>query len=418
MPMNEYPITEIKERDVYTVSQITTIIRTILEDEFPNIAIKGEISNFRPSSTGHYYFSLKDNEALISAVMFKSRISNLNFKLENGIVVIARGSISVYPKRGNYQLICETIERAGEGDILALIEARKKKLQTEGIFAPERKKKLPRIPKRIAVVTSPTGAAIRDILRVLKRRNMSVNLTILPTPVQGEEAAEIIAQRIRTANRFKLGDVIIVTRGGGSLEDLLPFYEENVARAIAESDIPVISAVGHEIDVTISDLAADVRAPTPSAAAEMVSASREELLSQITYLKNFITHQITQRLERYRLIMNNFTPENLNRYFKLMVERYIIRLDDAKEQLISRINTIITEAKHRRELATNTIVTSSPRETLKRGFAIVTDKETGKILRNANQININETINITLYRGKLKASVTEKTEGEKTNEEL
>ncbi len=418
MPMNEYPITEIKERDVYTVSQITTIIRTILEDEFPNIAIKGEISNFRPSSTGHYYFSLKDNEALISAVMFKSRISNLNFKLENGIVVIARGSISVYPKRGNYQLICETIERAGEGDILALIEARKKKLQAEGIFAPERKKKLPRIPKRIAVVTSPTGAAIRDILRVLKRRNMSVNLTILPTPVQGEEAAEIIAQRIRTANRFKLGDVIIVTRGGGSLEDLLPFYEENVARAIAESDIPVISAVGHEIDVTISDLAADVRAPTPSAAAEMVSASREELLSQITYLKNFITHQITQRLERYRLIMNNFTPENLNRYFKLMVERYIIRLDDAKEQLISRINTIITEAKHRRELATNTIVTSSPRETLKRGFAIVTDKETGKILRNANQININETINITLYRGKLKASVTEKTEGEKTNEEL
>ncbi len=418
MPMNEYLITEIKERDVYTVSQITTIIRTILEDEFPNIAIKGEISNFRPSSTGHYYFSLKDNEALISAVMFKSRISNLNFKLENGIVVIARGSISVYPKRGNYQLICETIERAGEGDILALIEARKKKLQTEGIFAPERKKKLPRIPKRIAVVTSPTGAAIRDILRVLKRRNMSVNLTILPTPVQGEEAAEIIAQRIRTANRFKLGDVIIVTRGGGSLEDLLPFYEENVARAIAESDIPVISAVGHEIDVTISDLAADVRAPTPSAAAEMVSASREELLSQITYLKNFITHQITQRLERYRLIMNNFTPENLNRYFKLMVEHYIIRLDDAKEQLISRINTIITEAKHRRELATNTIVTSSPRETLKRGFAIVTDKETGKILRNANQININETINITLYRGKLKASVTEKTEGEKTNEEL
>ncbi len=395
-----------KNQSFYTVSQITTIIRTILEDEFPEVAIKGEISNFRPSSTGHYYFSLKDNDALISVVMFKSRIPNLNFKLTDGMVVIAKGAISVYPKRGTYQLICETVELAGEGDILALIEERKRKLQAEGLFDQSRKKPIPIMPNRIAVITSPTGAAIRDILRVLKRRNMGINLIILPAPVQGDDAAEIISQQLRVANKYKLGDVIIVTRGGGSLEDLLPFYEESVARAIAESEIPVISAVGHEIDVTISDLAADVRAPTPSAAAEMVSASREELLAKVTYLENFLLSQIKQRLERYRLIMNNFTTENLNRYFKLMVERYTIRLDDAREQIINSIAHIFKDKKHRAEIAINTIISSSPQETLRRGFAIVENKKTGKILRTTKGVSLQDTLNITLYQGKLDATVT------------
>ncbi len=397
---------EEKTQNFYTVSQITTIIRTMLENEFPDIAIKGEISNFRPSSTGHYYFSLKDNDALISVVMFKSRIANLNFKLADGMVVIARGSISVYPRRGSYQLICETIQRAGEGDILALIEERKRKLQAEGIFDQARKKPIPIMPNRVAVITSPTGAAIRDILRVLKRRNMGINLTILPAPVQGDDAAEIIARQIRVANKYKLGDVLIVTRGGGSLEDLLPFYEESVARAIAESEIPVISAVGHEIDVTISDLAADVRAPTPSAAAEMVSASREELLSKITYLENFLISQMKQRLERYRLIMNNFTLENLNRYFTLMIERYTIRLDDAREQMINSISHIFKDKKHRAEIAINSIISSSPRETLKRGFSIVTDKKTGKILRTTEGVNLEDSLKITLYKGSLDTMVT------------
>ncbi len=395
-----------KSQNYYTVSQITTIIRTMLEDKFPDITIKGEISNFRPSSTGHYYFSLKDNDALISVVMFKSRITNLKFKLADGMVVIARGSISVYPKRGSYQLICETLERAGEGDILALIEERKRKLQAEGLFNLERKKPIPIMPERVAVITSPTGAAIRDILRVLKRRNMGINLVILPAPVQGEEAAELIAHQIRIANRYKLGDVIIVTRGGGSLEDLLPFYEENLARAIAESEIPVISAVGHEIDVTISDLVADIRAPTPSAAAEMVSASREELIAKVTYLENFLISQMKQRLERYRLIMNNFTAENLNRYFKLMIERYTMRLDDAREQMINSMRHIFKDKKYRAEIAINMITASSPQETLKRGFAIVADKQTGRILRTTEGVNPQDELNITLYQGKLDAKVT------------
>nr|MQY76658.1 exodeoxyribonuclease VII large subunit [Spirochaeta sp.] len=234
----------------YSVSQITRLIRSMLEDEFVNITVEGEISNFRPSSTGHYYFSLKDKEAIISVVMFKNRQLRLNFIPVDGILVRAAGNISVYAKRGNYQLICENLTRSGEGEILARLEERKKKLATMGFFDSERKKSLPLFPSTVAVVTSPTGAAIRDILRVLTRRNAGINLIVLPAPVQGEIAAEIIAAQIRTANRYAMAEVIIVTRGGGSLEDLLPFYDESVVAAIADSAIPGSCAFGEELPLT------------------------------------------------------------------------------------------------------------------------------------------------------------------------
>ncbi len=317
----------------YSVSEITFLIRNMLEDKFPNVSIEGEISNFRPSSTGHYYFTLKDKDALISVVMFKNRLSSLKFKPEDGMLALARGSISVYPRRGSYQLICESLTKSGEGALLALIEQRKRKLAAEGFFDAEKKKKIPLMPSKVAVVTSPTGAAIKDILRVLKRRNTSLNLIILPAPVQGDGAAEIISRQIRRTNRYNLGDVIIVTRGGGSLEDLLPFYSEEVVSAIAESDIPVISAVGHEIDLTLTDLAADLRAPTPSAAAEMVSASREEIVRRITQSRKRIIDSVNQRLKHITMLLERVSRENIKRNIELILKNYILRLDDAKDHL-------------------------------------------------------------------------------------
>jgi exodeoxyribonuclease VII large subunit len=298
---------------VFSVSEITELIKATLEDGFPRVTVQGEISNFRPSSTGHYYFSLKDNESVISAVMFRGRLSGLSFKPVDGQLVQASGGVSVYARRGSYQLICESLMRAGEGDILALLEQRKRALAAEGLFDEQRKRALPLYPSRVAVVTSPTGAAVRDILRILGRRNSGIDVVILPTPVQGEGADERIAQQIETANRFSIADVLIVGRGGGSLEDLLSFSSERVVRAIAASRIPVISAVGHETDVTLADFAADVRAPTPSAAAELVAASRAELASRVGALESGISSSLRRRLERVRLLLSQFTGENLAR---------------------------------------------------------------------------------------------------------
>lgn len=391
----------------YSVSEITYIIRNMLEKEFPDVLVEGEISNFRPSSTGHYYFTLKDREALISVVMFKNRLSSLKFKPADGMLVIAGGSISVYPKRGNYQLICETLKIAGEGNLLALIEERKRKLALEGLFNTERKKRIPLFPSHVAVVTSPTGAAIKDILRVLKRRNTSIHLTILPTPVQGDEAAEIISTQIRRANRYRLGDVIIVTRGGGSLEDLLPFYTEEVVRAIADSSIPVISAVGHEIDITLTDLAADLRAPTPSAAAEMVSASREEIIHRVVMSKKRIMDALNMRIEKVSLLVARFNRENLKRNFNLILKNYLLRLDESKDLLNRSIIDLIKSTKHRIELVTNIITSNSPLTILKKGYAAVTLKKTGKILKEARNAAINDKIDVKLYRGSLGAEIKE-----------
>ena len=391
----------------YSVSEITYIIRNMLEREFPNILIEGEISNFRPSSTGHYYFTLKDREALISVVMFKSRLHSLKFMPADGMLVVAGGSISVYPKRGSYQLICESLQLAGEGNLLAIIEERKKKLALEGLFDEDKKKKIPLFPSHVAVVTSPTGAAIKDILRVLKRRNTSIHLTILPAPVQGEGAAEIISRQIRRTNKYHIGDVIIVTRGGGSLEDLLPFYSEEVVRAIADSSIPVISAVGHEIDVTLTDLAADLRAPTPSAAAEMVSASRKEIIQRLETSRKRMSDIINMRIEKASLIVNKFNRENLKRNFNQNKKNYLLRLDESKDLLNRSIADLIKTTKHRIELVISRITSNSPLTILKKGYAAVTLKKTGKILKNAANAAVDDKINVKLYRGSLGAEIKE-----------
>ena len=401
-------LTKTGQRKVYTVSEITGLLRTILEEKFPDVTIEGEISNFRPSSTGHFYLSLKDKESVISVVMFRSRAATLRIKPKDGMMVRAEGNLSVYAKRGTYQLICESMEGAGQGDILAMIEERKRRLAAEGVFDEAKKRSLPLLPSRIAVVTSPTGAAIRDILRVLKRRNSGINLIVLPTPVQGDEAAPQIAEQIRVANLYNLADVLIVGRGGGSLEDLLPFYEEEVVRAIAQSQIPIISAVGHEIDITLSDLAADVRAPTPSAAAELVTASRDELLRRIHETASSFIQNVSRRVERGHLILGGFSRENLERNFRLLMQPHLLRYDDAKETLERGFKETLTQSTHRLEVIAKELQAHSPLNVLKRGFSVVSHVPTGKIVRSSSQVKEGDALDIKLYSGKLLAEVRDR----------
>ena len=392
---------------VYTVLEITQLIKTTLEDGFPWITVQGEVSNFRPSSTGHWYFSLKDVDAVISVVMFRGRLDGVRFAPADGMLVKAAGSVSVYAKRGSYQLICESLLKAGEGDILAMMEELKRKLAAEGLFDLDRKKRLPLFPKRVAVVTSPTGAAVRDILRILRRRNAGVNVVILPTPVQGDGAAERIARAIGIVNSHALGDVIIVGRGGGSLEDLLPFSSEIVVRAIAASSIPVISAVGHETDVTLSDLAADVRAPTPSAAAEIVAASGAELLAQVRGLGSEIERTVRQRLEKVRFLLGQFAPETLMRNVRIFLQPMEQRADYAREELLQGFRDLVTSRSHRCELATRELASYSPLAILARGYAVVTHERTGRILRSPEKVRRGDAVSIRLARGGMRATVEE-----------
>ena len=392
---------------IYQVNEITKEIKTILESSFPTVAIEGEISNFRPASSGHWYFTLKDDNSMIQAVMFKYRNTRVRFSPQDGQKVVVRGNIGVYAKRGNYQIICETMEQAGEGAILAMLEERRRKLAAEGLFAEDQKRPLPRFPARIAVVTSSTGAALRDILQVLGRRSSGLDVAILPAPVQGEEAAPKIAARIRQAERFGLGDVVIVGRGGGSLEDLLPFSEEEVVRAVAACGVPVISAVGHETDTALTDFAADVRAPTPSAAAELVSASREELADRVTRIEEEMHSRLQEKLERAKLLVRQFTPENLERHFRQLIQPSLLRLDDAKEELIRSLSQHVERKRHRVELLKASLEANSPMAILEKGYAVVTRAGEGDLLTDAGQVEREEQLDIRLKRGRLGAQVTE-----------
>ncbi|MFO7730708.1 MAG: exodeoxyribonuclease VII large subunit [Spirochaetia bacterium] len=389
----------------FQVSEITAHIKEILEQSFSTVAIEGEISNFRPAGSGHWYFTLKDRDAVIQAVMFKYRSARVAFTPADGQKVVVRGNISVYAKRGNYQIICDSMEKAGEGDILAMLEERKRKLAAEGLFAEEKKQPLPFFPTRIAVVTSPTGAAIRDILQVLGRRSSGLDVVVLPAAVQGDSAGSKIAAQIRRANLFQLGDVIITGRGGGSLEDLLPFSEEEVVRAVAESEIPVISAVGHEIDTALSDYAADVSAPTPSAAAEIVSKSREELSDRVRRLRDEMSTRIQNRVENAGLLIRQFTPENLEERFRQVLQPYQLRLDDAKEEAVRNLQELLTHTRHRVAMLKASIEGNSPLTILQKGYAVVTDRHSGVLIGSVQQSTTGDLIDIRLHDGRLGATV-------------
>jgi exodeoxyribonuclease VII large subunit len=390
-----------------SVGELTRQIKTALERRFPNIALEGEISNFKASAAGHYYFTLKDEEAVIQAVMFRNRTHTLAFEPADGKLVVVNGNVSVYARRGNYQIIVEAMQLAGVGSILAMLEERKQRLAAEGLFEDRRKKPVPAFPQRVAVVTSPTGAAIRDILQVLGRRHSGINLVVAPTLVQGDGAAEQIAAQIRRVDRHGLGDVIIVTRGGGSLEDLLPFSDEHLVRAVAEARTPVIAAVGHEIDISLAELAADRRAPTPSAAAELVSIDRAEYRRYVLDLGRTLIHALSQKMERARFAAEQFSPERLHQSFQQLVQPLYLRFDDVKESLIRNITERITQSRHRLTVAVKELEGLSPGAVLERGFAIVTKEDDDSVVTDASETAVGDRVIARFARSAITTEVRE-----------
>lgn len=392
------------QNQVFTVSQITDLIKEILETSFRTITIEGEISNWKPSSAGHIYFTLKDNGAQIGAVMFRGSAMYLGFKPKDGDKVRCTGSISVYAPRGNYQLIVTKMENAGSGNILQMLEERKRKLAAEGLFDESRKKKIPAFPKTIGVVTSPTGAALRDILQITKRRNKNVNVVILPAIVQGADAAPTIVKMIEIANFYKLCDVLIVGRGGGSLEDLLPFSEENVVRAVAASDIPVISAVGHEIDWALCDYAADKRAATPSAAAELTVPLLADITTELESFKTDFYDSIRQKIEHSRLLIKSFNPESLEIKFRTIQQPLLNRFEKAQEDLKLNLETKLKDLRNKIQQDRTVLENASPQTIFNRGYSMVRCED-GSILRNADQVKKDQILEITPAAGKVTAIV-------------
>ncbi len=347
------------ERRIYTVSELTESIKKILEETYPFVWIAGEISNFRTPTSGHFYFTLKDAGAQISAVMFRAQNRNLRFEPEDGMAVIAMGRLNVYEPRGVYQIILEYLEPEGIGVLQLAFEQLKAKLAGEGLFGETHKTALPFLPHKIAVVTSPTGAVIRDIMKVINRRFPNVAVEIAPVKVQGEGAAEEIAEALGLFNKRDDADVIVVARGGGSLEDLQPFNSEVVARAIFSSHIPVVSAVGHETDFTIADFTADVRAPTPSAAAEVMVPVKEDLLRRIEDVRGALKSAMIQRLQ----ILTERTVQLSRRLVHpgRQVADYRLRLDDLWSRITRGFSRHLADKRDGLSVAGKRLCRCSPR---------------------------------------------------------
>lgn len=395
---------------IFSVSDITSVIKEVLETSFSNIIIEGEISNWRPSSSGHIYFTLKDNNAQLKAVIFRSSAYKLNFSPKDGDKVRCYGNLTVYAASGNYQIVINKMQLAGTGNILQMLEERKRKLAAEGLFDSDKKNPLPLFPTTIGVVTSPTGAAIRDILNIAKRRNPKINIIVLPALVQGDIASQTIVKMIEIANFYKMCDVLIVGRGGGSLEDLLPFSEENVVRAVAASKIPVISAVGHEIDWAICDYAADFRAPTPSAAAEMAIPVLSDLKQELSTYKEFFYDTINQHIKNTRLMIKSFNPQSLETKFRSIQTPLLLRFDKAKENLHENLLNKIKDYRNKITNYLTVLENASPQTIFERGYSMVKDKN-GNIIRNKNQVAKGDEIFITFAKGEISANVN--TDGSK-----
>lgn len=389
-----------------SVSELTSLIKTTLEESFYGLTVEGELSGFKPSSTGHWYFSLKDQNAVVGCCMWRSTVPRVNFRPKDGMKVIVTGSISVFEPRGTYQIICTSMKVAGEGDILAMLEERKRRYDALGYFDPAKKKPIPRRPSRVAVVTSPTGAALQDILQITGRRNMGMDLIILPAVVQGADAAQSIAARIREVNEFLLADVMIVGRGGGSIEDLLPFSEECVIEAIHESQIPVISAVGHEIDWALSDYVADLRAPTPSAAAELVCESSMDQIEKVNQLRSAMYEALNGRLATLRLRVAAFSPAAARAQLDSRLNRVRMQLDSESTELRHRMDMMMGTVRSRSELLRHKMEALSPLAVLERGYGIIAGED-GNTVRSASQVKEGDSLTLTLKDGKIRAAARE-----------
>ena len=398
-------------QNVLSITQLTEYIRGRLDDDpfLGQVAVRGEISNYKVYPSGHHYFTLKDEGAALKCVMFKSSAMRLRFRPDNGMKVIAMGKVTVYPRDGAYQLYCAAMAMDGVGDLYAAFEQLKKKLAAQGLFDPAHKKPLPKCPGTIGIVTSSAGAAVHDMLRILRKRYPLTKVRLLPVRVQGAEAPGEIAAAIRYANRYKLADLLIVGRGGGSIEDLWAFNDELVAHAIYESEIPVISAVGHEPDVTISDYVADLRAATPSNAAELAVPDQDALRQNLDAMSSAMASALSRQLKAARQHLNVLSQSPALRSPTGYIEQREKSLELLKNRLIAAQNQSITRKNQRYIAAVSKLDAMSPLKVLTRGYSMA-QTEAGEVLRSVRQVELGERVSVLLSDGKLSATVMDKKE--------
>ena len=390
---------------VFTVTAITLAVKQMMNGVFRDVFVEGEVSNLRESANGHLYFDLKDREAILSAVMFKWDARKYSLELQDGVQVRVWGSLDVYAKSGKYQIVVKTVEALSKGNLFLEFERLKKKLEAEGLFAPEHKKEIPAYPQRIGIVTSPTGAAVRDILSVLKRRNPHLEVFIMPVLVQGDEAAPQIAKAIENLNNFSPAlDVLLVGRGGGSIEDLWAFNEEVVARAIFASKIPVISCVGHEVDFTIADFVADLRAPTPSAAAELVVQNSQNTAEHISGLQKRMLQAVSLFYERFKNRLELAQSSPVFKFPETLTQEKEQTLDDLALRLENAWAEKLTNFAHRFEVARQKLSALGPQAVLKRGYSI-TRKADGTVVSHVRQTAPGEIIYVQVQDGMIHTEV-------------
>ena len=443
-------------QEIISVSEINKRAKSILEENFPFVWIQGEVSNFFSAASGHWYFSLKDETSEIRCAMFTNKNHHITFEPKDGDHLVVNGTLSIFEGRGQYQIIVEHIELAGEGALLKAFEELKKKLQLEGLFDDSIKRQLPAYPKNIAVVTSPDGAVIQDIINVLDRRSPFLDLTVVPTLVQGEKAAPLICDALNKVGKLKKVDVVILARGGGSIEDLWAFNNEEVARAIVNCPTPIISAVGHETDFTISDFVSDLRAPTPSIAAEIISQPYSELIETLEGYQNYISRSVMSQIDLQRTQITNLIKrlrhpgdklreisqkldymetsliQNINQEISLKkndlnlkdlslqqnspqnkVKEAKVYLQNASKDLLKALKLEIERKSTVLAEIVATLQAVSPLSVLSRGYSIITTEPDGKILSSSNQVEIGQTISAILSKGSIKAEIKSKDENEK-----
>ena len=443
-------------QEIISVSEINKRAKSILEENFPFVWIQGEVSNFFSAASGHWYFSLKDESSEIRCAMFTNKNHHITFEPKDGDHLVLNGTLSIFEGRGQYQIIVEHIELAGEGALLKAFEELKKKLQLEGLFDDSIKRQLPAYPKDIAVVTSPDGAVIQDIINVLDRRSPFLDLTVVPTLVQGEKAAPLICDALNKVGRLKKVDVVILARGGGSIEDLWAFNNEEVARAIVNCPTPIISAVGHETDFTISDFVSDLRAPTPSIAAEIISQPYSELIETLEGYQNYISSSVISQIDFQRTPITNLVKrirhpgdklreisqkldyvetaliQNINQEISFKknglnlkdlslqqnspqnkIKEAKVYLQNASKDLLKALKLEIEKKSTDLAEIVATLQAVSPLSVLSRGYSIISTEPDGKILSSSNQVEIGQTISAILSKGSIKAEIKSKDENEK-----
>ena len=394
------------EEKIYTVSVLNKYIKMLFDqDTFLNfISIKGEITNFKAHYTGHLYFTLKDESSTIKCVMFKSQAALLRFKPEDGMKVVIKGKISVFERDGTYQIYCNSMSKEGLGDLYLAYEKLKEKLAKEGLFDEKYKKKIPFLPSRVGVITSRTGAVVRDIINVSTRRYNNVNLLIYPAAVQGVNVASTVIKGIETFNRLNNVDVIIIARGGGSFEDLFGFNDENLARAVFNSKIPVISAVGHETDFTICDFVSDLRAPTPSAAAELVYPEYSEIVSKISIDKVRLVNGIKNYLSRKKEYIKRIESSKLEKAPLDIINKNRLIIDNFISKSVNSLKMKLDRNKYMSKNLIVKIDSLSPLKTLSRGYSVVENND-GKVVKSVSQVNKNDKLQVTLTDGKINVIV-------------